>query len=439
MIAPTMMKLLITVMILSSISGCDKNSAKSPESTALSISQEALKPAHSIKKAQVEKGQGLYQALTSLTIDNAKALLLIDILSDEVEFSKLKVGDQLEATFDQSEKLVKFSFSQNPVETHSLTLNADTQKWEYSLTVQETVSAYRMIEGELQESSNLQADLLAQGLKLSVVNEVVNVLLCKVNFRTNARTGDRYSVLLSEKKYQDMIVGTKVLYTSYQGVRAGDHEAFFYEDGEKNSTFTAHYTESGEALISSGLRYPLPKLHVRSAYGMRIHPVTGMRAMHNGVDLKAGHGAAVHAVAEGKVVESGFGEYAGNFIGIRHKDGSTSYYYHLASRGVNKGATVRTHQVIGKVGATGRVTGAHLHFGFKDPSGKWMNPMNKRMIATPKLAGQKFDNLKMQIAQIKGTLADLKLSKESEYILAKLHFGDRTPGSVDDFSFIPTL
>lgn len=434
-----MLKLLITLIILSGISACDKNSAKSPESASAPSSQASLKSPYTIKKAQVEKGQGLYQALTSLTIDNGKALLLIDTLSDEVEFSKLKVGDALEASFDQDQKLVKFSFSQNPVETHSLTLNPETQAWEYSLTVLETVSTYRMIEGELQESSNLQADLFAQGLEKSVVNEVVNVLLCKVNFRTNARMGDRYSVLLSEKKYQDKIVGTKVLYTSYRGIRAGDHEAFFYEDGEKNSTFTAHYTESGEALISSGLRYPLPKFHVRSAYGMRNHPVTGQRAMHNGVDLKASHGAAVHAVAEGKVIESGFADYAGNFIGIKHKDGSTSYYYHLSNRGVNKGANVRTHQVIGNVGATGRVTGAHLHFGFKDPSGKWMNPMNKRMIATPKLAGERLTNLKSQIALIKGTLADLKLSKESEYLVAKLHLINRTSSSIGDFSFIPTL
>lgn len=374
-----------------------------------------------VKTGEIKRGQGLYQALKSVSIENEMALTMINLLRDEVEFSKLKMGDKLEAVFDINKKLKSFSFSQNEYETHKVSFNKKTGQWDYSLKVKETYWKPRILEGELKPGSSLEQDLIATGLERSVVNEVVNVLLCKVNFRMNARQGDRYSVLLNERKLGDKTVQTQVLYTSYDGIRAGSHKSYYYEDKEKSSTYSAHYTANGQALINSGLRYPLSRLHVRSGYGWRRHPVTGKRAMHRGVDLRARSGAKVHAVAAGKVIVSTYNEFAGNKIAIRHKDKSTSFYYHLSKRSVKVGDWVKTHQIIGKVGATGRVTGAHLHFGFKDTRGRWMNPLNKRMIATPKLTGDRLAQLQGQVSRIEGTLADIQISKEARYLVANLH------------------
>jgi murein DD-endopeptidase MepM/ murein hydrolase activator NlpD len=389
-----------------------------------------LKELYTTQYGEIKSGQGLYQALQNVSIDNALALELINSLRDEVEFSKLKVGDSLEATFNQNKELVRFSFSQNPAEKHIVEFNKTTGKWDYSLKEENTVWFARVLQGKLREGSTLQQDLLAQGLKPSVVNEIVNILLLRVNFRMNARIGDHFRVLLNERKFNDTAIQTKVLYTSYQGERAGTHEAFFFEDDEKSSTYTAHYTEDGQALISSGLRYPLSRLHVRSGYGWRRHPVTGHRAMHRGVDLRGRTGSPVHAAAAGKVVESTYNQFAGNKVAIRHRDGSTSYYLHLAKRIVKKGAWVNSHQVIGTVGATGRVTGPHLHFGFKTPTGAWMNPLNKRMIATPKLQGKRFNKLQDQIAATRGLMIDLELSKDAKYLLAEI------PNKIEDLAML---
>jgi murein DD-endopeptidase MepM/ murein hydrolase activator NlpD len=432
-----MLRLLLFLIIFSGLYSCNK-----AESIADTPLLSPLGPIHAVsivKKGEVKRGQGLYQALKSVSIENAQALKLINQLRDEVEFSKLKVGDQLVATFNENQKLVTFSFSQNLVETHRVTLNEKTGKWDYSLNTLKTFWQPRIVEGELQSGSTLQNDLIARGLKRSVVNEIVNILLCKVNFRVNARKGDRYKVLLSERKNFEKTVGTKVLFTSYSGRRAGTHEAFFYEDEVKKSTYTAHYTKYGQALINSGLRYPLSRLHVRSGYGWRRHPVTGRRAMHRGVDLKGRTGAKVHAVAPGKVIISTYNKYAGNKVAIRHRDGSTSFYFHLLKRGVNVGSWVRSHQVIGRVGATGRVTGAHLHFGFKNSKGRWMNPLNKRMIATPRLSGKRFVNLSHQISLIKGTLADLEMSKNSKYLVANLNNIRRPANFFEYFKSLPKI
>lgn len=386
------------------------------------------------KSGEVSRGQGLYHALRDVSIENDLALEIINSLRDEVEFSKLKVGDKLEAVFNEYNQLVKFSFSQNPAEKHIVTKNTLNNEWEYEFSEEKTFWNKRVVTGVISKGSTLQGELLLQGFSHRTVNDIVSALMCKVNFRMNARVGDKFKALISERFFREKVIETKVLYTYYQGERAGEHQTFLYEDAEKGSTFNAHYSEDGQALIRAGLRYPLSRIHVRSNYGMRRHPVTGRRTMHRGVDLRGRKGAPVHAVAAGKVVLSTYNKFAGNKVAIRHNDGSTSYYLHLNKRSVNKGSYVRSHQVIGTVGATGRVTGAHLHYGFKKPNGRWMNPLNKRMIATPKLTGERFLALQEQIVTTKQTLQDLKISTESDYLLAQIPNLDREPAfSFSDF------
>jgi murein DD-endopeptidase MepM/ murein hydrolase activator NlpD len=72
----------------------------------------------------------------------------------------------------------------------------------------------------------------------------------------------------------------------------------------------------------------------------------------------------------------------------------------LHKRSVRTGQRVQARQVIGTTGASGRVTGPHLHFGFQDERGRWINPALKRMIATPKLQGERLQKLQQQIQAI---------------------------------------
>lgn len=407
---------LISLISLFTFYSCtEKTEVKAVHKT---IEVKAIQETFTTINGTIKRGQGFHQALRDLKIDRKDSLKIINALRDEVEFSKLKVGDKLTAQFDSMNKLAKFSFSNSPAQKHILKYDLLTKTWLYSFKEEKTVWVKRILEGTLRKGSTLQADLVATGLKRSVVAEAINVLLCKVNFRLDARMGDQYKILLNERIYNGNVIDTQVLYTSYKGVRAGNSSAYFYDDGDEKSTYTAHYTEQGEALIRSGLRYPVSRLHIRSGYGKRRHPVTGRLTMHRGVDLRARSGSPVHAVARGVVVESSYNRFAGNKVAIRHSDNSTSYYLHLKNRSVKKGDRVRSHQVIGRVGATGRVTGPHLHFGFKKANGRWMNPMAKRMIATPKLKGQKFAKLTKQIKETKGMLKNIEESKLSRYVLA---------------------
>ncbi|MGW0421924.1 M23 family metallopeptidase [Streptomyces sp. NPDC003015] len=83
---------------------------------------------------------------------------------------------------------------------------------------------------------------------------------------------------------------------------------------------------------------------------------------HTGVDFHAASGTSVHAVGRGTVVETGWGGSYGNQIVIRMADGTYTQYGHLSSIGVSVGQSVTPGQQIGLSGATGNVTGPHLHF-----------------------------------------------------------------------------
>ena len=255
---------------------------------------------------------------------------------------------------------------------------------------------------------SLNGILFKVGIPRRMIGIVSGVLQCKVAFPL-ARPGDKFRILLEDSYYKDAWVSGKVVYAEFDGRIVGHHEAFRYEDEDPKSSYNAHYTEDGDALVFDGLRYPLEHLRITSSFGSRVHPITGKRTNHNGVDYGAPTGTIVHAVAEGQVTVSGFDNLSGNKIAIKHRDNTVSWYMHLSARGVAVGSKVMAGQAIGRVGSTGRSTGPHLHYGFKNAQGAWINPLSKTMIATPKLEGKRLARLKNQVVearkQIERTLA----------------------------------
>ncbi|MFQ3680496.1 MAG: M23 family metallopeptidase [Pseudanabaenaceae cyanobacterium] len=108
--------------------------------------------------------------------------------------------------------------------------------------------------------------------------------------------------------------------------------------------------------------YPLPyNVPVTSPFGWRRHPVTGETAFHSGIDLGAPLGTPVLATADGLVDFAGVAGGYGHLVTLTHGDRQTQYA-HLDRIAVQVGQRVRRGQVLGTVGATGRVTGPHLHY-----------------------------------------------------------------------------
>jgi murein DD-endopeptidase MepM/ murein hydrolase activator NlpD len=111
-----------------------------------------------------------------------------------------------------------------------------------------------------------------------------------------------------------------------------------------------------------------------STLGSRSDPLTGAPDYHPGLDISADRGAPVYATADGTVDMASYSGDYGNLVVIRHRFGIETRYGHLSAFRASKGQVVRRGELIGLVGATGRATGAHLHYEVR-VNGRVLNPL----------------------------------------------------------------
>lgn len=131
-----------------------------------------------------------------------------------------------------------------------------------------------------------------------------------------------------------------------------------------------------EGKWSGSLLRPVPG-GVTSPFGWRIHPLTGTRRFHYGVDLSASGGSPIRAADKGRVVHAGWWGPNGITVIIDHGSGISTVYGHCArgSVRVSVGEVVSRGQVIAGVDSTGWSTGNHLHFEVRR-YGQAVNPLS---------------------------------------------------------------
>jgi len=130
---------------------------------------------------------------------------------------------------------------------------------------------------------------------------------------------------------------------------------------------TAPVTESENP--TSEIRNPQSELpvsgRISSPQGWRHDPINGQMRYHAGTDIAAPAGTEIHAVADGRVIESGPKGGYGNAVVVQTEDGRKMLYAHNNQNFVQVGDWVSRGDAIAEVGSTGRATGPHVHFEVK--------------------------------------------------------------------------
>ena len=127
---------------------------------------------------------------------------------------------------------------------------------------------------------------------------------------------------------------------------------------------------------TSGFAWPTSCRYITSPYGSRPSPFgDGTATWHTGIDIGASYGDPIYASKSGTVTIAGWSTTGyGNFVVINHGDGSSTLYGHTSSFIVSEGEYVTQGQLIAYVGASGNVTGPHLHFNIYI-DGSTVNPL----------------------------------------------------------------
>jgi murein DD-endopeptidase MepM/ murein hydrolase activator NlpD len=130
-----------------------------------------------------------------------------------------------------------------------------------------------------------------------------------------------------------------------------------------------HYSKS---VVDVELLQPVQGI-MTGSFGRRRIFNGEARRPHSGMDIAADEGIPVIAPARGKVIELGDFFFSGNLVYMDHGQGMISLFAHLSEINVTLGQQINKGDVIGKVGATGRVTGPHLHWSL-GLNGTWVDP-----------------------------------------------------------------
>jgi murein DD-endopeptidase MepM/ murein hydrolase activator NlpD len=130
----------------------------------------------------------------------------------------------------------------------------------------------------------------------------------------------------------------------------------------ENAQVEALWPLEGDPRFSLPLAAPLADLPASGRFGARRVFNDEPRSPHAGADFRATTGTPVLAAADGRVALSAGHFFGGNSVYLVHGGGLVTVYMHLSRISVKEGDEVRRGQIVGAVGATGRVTGPHLHF-----------------------------------------------------------------------------
>jgi murein DD-endopeptidase MepM/ murein hydrolase activator NlpD len=194
---------------------------------------------------------------------------------------------------------------------------------------------------------------IAQSAWLAIVGIPLSA---KIGTQTLQSDKKPISFTITDKKYQEQHI--KIENKHHVNPDAAETARYEKEKAIMDTAFKTYSTTSNPiTFFEKPSDAPLS-----SAFGLKRYFNNEPRNPHSGLDFAAKEGTPIKAPADGVVIATGEFFFNGNTVMIDHGYGLISMYCHLSHIDVQQGDAVNKGQLIGKVGKTGRATGAHLHW-----------------------------------------------------------------------------
>ncbi len=221
--------------------------------------------------------------------------------------------------------------------------------------------------------SNLVSSLPEGGQSELLAIQLSDIFSWDVDFNTDFRKGDTFRILVEERWLDGAFRNYGDILAAELSVDGNTYRAYRFDTGNRSD----YFDDKGKSLRKAFLKAPLSYRRISSGFTKRrMHPILKIARPHFGVDYAAPAGTPVSTVGDGTVIFAGYKGPNGNLVIVRHPNGYTTSYGHLAriAKGIRRGREVRQGDVIGTVGATGLATGPHLDFRIRR-HGTFLNPL----------------------------------------------------------------
>lgn len=267
---------------------------------------------------------------------------------------KIMPGQIIHFGADNEKNLVKLKYQQDIINTLEV---VKTDNGYTTNTITKELETREQVANATIDSNFWNAGVEAN-LEAGVIMNLANIFGWDIDFGLDIRQGDYFNIIYETKHLDGEQVKTGNILAAEFVNQGQSYKAIRHSDGN-------YYSETGRSMRKAFLRAPVNFKYISSSFNpRRLHPVTGRVRAHNGIDYAAKTGTPVSAAGSGTVIASSYNKYNGNYVFIKHGEKYVTKYLHLSKKFVRKGAKVKQGQRIGNVGATGRVTGAHLHYEF---------------------------------------------------------------------------
>lgn len=361
---------------------------------------------------QISSGDTMMSMLSKVGVSREEALQAIEAMKRVYDLRELKVGQDISLKYrkDSSKnEITLLALSFKAAHDNEIALEAEdgaftAKKYQIALK-----KVQKRVEGTI--DSSFYSAALKKGVPAVVVREAINALAYSVNWQHDPTRGDPFTIVYDV--YQD---------TNGNVVRADNLKYVAFAPGGKSNIrrvyrfqpvkgTAGYYDDNGVSVVRTLLQTPMDpaKMRITSKFGRRKFHPCGYSTNHKGVDFGAPIGTPVRAAGDGIVVRAGYWGNYGNIVQVKHNKEFTTAYAHLSRIAVKVGQKVSQNQLIGKVGMTGRTTGAHLHYEVIK-NGVQINPQGMKLMPTQKLTAKDLAAFQQVKKQIEKEMAEMPIS-----------------------------